>query len=397
MKLIKNATIYTMNPACDVIENGYIVIDNAKIAEIGRMPHMGTKKFDEICDLNGAPVMPGLIDAHSHIGLIGDGLGFESDDINEITDPILPHLSAIDAVNPLDRCFKEAYSAGVTTVATGPGSANAIGGSFIAMKTYGRRADDMIIKNPVSIKMALGENPKCCYHPKGDAPETRMSTAALIREQLQKARRYLEAMDEYNAAPDKEDLEKPEFDAKCEALLPLLRGEIPAHIHAHRADDIFTAIRLAKAFGIKYKLVHCTEGHLIADILAEEKCEAFVGPVIGDRSKPELVNATPQTAAALSKSGVKVAIITDHPEVVSQYLLLSADIAYRCGMDYLESLKAITINPAQMLGIDSRVGSLEIGKDADLVIFDKQISYHAVSRVMINGEFLPITTPYVKQ
>lgn len=394
MKLIKNAKIYTMNPSCDVIKSGYIVVDGTKIAQIGRMPYIGTEKFDEIYDLDGAPVLPGLIDAHSHIGLIGDGLGFESDDINEITDPVLPHLCALDAVNPLDRCFKEAYSAGVTTVATGPGSANAIGGSFIAMKTYGRRADDMIVKNPVSIKMALGENPKCCYHPKGDAPETRMSTAALIREQLSKAKRYLEALDEYNASPDKEDLEKPEFDAKCEALVPLLKGEIPAHIHAHRADDIFTAIRLAKAFGFKYKLVHCTEGHLIADLLAEEKCEAFVGPVIGDRSKPELVNATPQTAARLSKSGVKVAIITDHPEVVSQYLLLSADIAFRCGMDYKESLKAITINPAQMLGIDNRVGSLELGKDADLVVFDREIAYHTVKRVMINGEFVDIETPY---
>ncbi len=396
MKLIKNVKIYTMNFLNDVIENGYIITDGAKILELGKMPCPTPEgNFETVYDLKGYIVMPGLIDAHSHIGLVGDGLGFEADDINEITDPVLPHLNALDAVNPLDRCFKEAYSAGVTTVATGAGSANAIGGNFIAMKTFGRRADDMVIKAPVAIKMALGENPKCCYHPKGDAPETRMSTAALIREQLQKAKRYLDALNEYEASPDKEDIEKPEFDAKCEALIPLLRREIPAHIHAHRADDIFTAIRLAKTFGFEYKLVHCTEGHLISDILAEEKCEAFVGPIMGDRSKPELVNSTPKNACILSESGVKVSIITDHPEVVSQYLLLSADIARRCGMDYMQSLRAITINPAQMLGIDSRVGSLEAGKDADIVVFKDEISYHCVEKVMINGKFIDIETPYV--
>lgn len=392
--LIKNAEIYSMNAQSDVIKGGYIVINGSKIESVGKGT-LPRGDFDEIIDLDGAPVMPGLIDAHSHIGLIGDGLGFEADDLNEITDPILPHLMAIDAVNPLDRCFKEAYSAGVTTVATGPGSANAMGGTFIAMKTYGRRADDMVIKNPAALKIALGENPKCCYHPKESAPETRMSTAALIREQLSKAQRYFDTLEKYESAEDKDEVEKPEFDAKCEALLPLLRGDVPAHIHAHRADDIFTAIRLAKTFGFKYKLVHCTEGHLIADILAAEKAEAFVGPVIGDRSKPELANSTPKNAAILSQSGVKVSIITDHPEVVSQYLLLSADIAYRCGMDYIESLKAITINPAQMLGLDHRIGSIEAGKDADLVIFRGSIAYHNVNRVMINGKFIEIETPYI--
>jgi len=383
-----------MNADSDIIHDGFIIIDGDKISEVGKGMPEGV--FDSVIDLDGAPVLPGFVDAHSHIGLIGDGLGFEADDLNEITDPILPHLMAIDAVNPLDRCFKEAYSAGVTTVATGPGSANAIGGSFIAMKTYGRRADDMVMANPAAIKMALGENPKCCYHPKESAPETRMSTSALIREQLSKAQRYLEALDKYESAEDKDELEKPEFDAKCEALLPLLRGQVPAHIHAHRADDIFTAIRLSKTFGFKYKLVHCTEGHMVADILAKEGCEVFAGPVIGDRSKPELVNSTPQNAAILSKNGVKVAIITDHPEVVSQYLLLSADIACHCGMDFMESLRAITINPAQMLGLDDRIGSLEAGKDADLVIFGKEIAYHDVQRVMINGVFVDIETPYKK-
>lgn len=396
MKLIKNAKIYTMNSANSIIENGFIVIDGKKIAEIGKSPYMGNLKFDEVYDAQGAIILPGFIDAHSHIGLVGDSLGFEADDINEITDPILPHLMAIDAVNPMDRCFKEAYSAGVTTVAAGPGSANAMGGSFIAMKTYGRRADDMVIKNPVAIKIALGENPKCCYHPKESAPETRMSTAALIREQLQKAKRYLDAVEKYQSAEDKEELELPDFDAKCQSLIPLLKGEIPAHIHAHRADDIFTAIRIAKDFGIKYKLVHCTEGHLVADILARENCQVFVGPIIGDRSKPELVNATTKNAAILSQNGVKVSIITDHPELVCQYLLLSADIAYHSGMDRMESIRAITINPAQMLGIDKYVGSIEVSKDADLVFFSNSIAYHKISKVMINGEFVDIESPYVR-
>ncbi|MBQ9940752.1 MAG: amidohydrolase [Clostridia bacterium] len=394
--LIKNAKIYTMNSSDEIISYGYIAVKNGKISDVGKMPFDSAEKIDEVVDAEGLVVMPGLIDAHSHLGIIGDSLGFESDDLNEITDPVLPQLNAIDAVNPMDRYFKEAYSAGVTTVAAGPGSANAIGGTAIAMKTFGRRIDDMVIKSPVAIKMALGENPKCCYHPKGDAPETRMSTASLIREQLTKASRYLEAMDEYNNAPDKDEAEKPEYDAKCEALVPLLRGQIPAHIHAHRADDIFTAIRLAKTFGFKYKIVHCTEGHLISDILGEEKCEAFIGPVIGDRSKPELKNFSPKTAAILSKSGVKVAIVTDHPELVSQYLLLSAEICHHCGMDYMESLRAVTINPAQMLGIDSIVGSVEKGKDADLVFFRGDISYHTVDKVMINGNFCDICPPYEK-
>jgi len=394
MILIKNAKIYTMNAACEIIREGYIIVDGEKIYRMGKMPFTGIESFDTVIDAEGAPVMPGLIDAHSHLGLIGDSLGFESDDINEITDPVLPQLDALDAVNPMDRYFKEAYSAGVTTVCVGPGSANAIGGSFIAMKTLGRRTDDMVIKAPVAIKMALGENPKCCYHPKGDAPETRMSTASLIKEQLTKAKRYLEAVTEYESSAEKDELEKPEYDAKCEALLPLLRGEIPAHIHAHRADDIFTAIRIAKAFGIKYKIVHATEGHLIADILAQENCEVFVGPVIGDRSKPELSGSTPKNAAILSQNGVKVAIITDHPELVSQYLLLSAEICSHCGMDSMESLKAITSVPAQMLGIYDRVGSLEVGKDADIVIFKDKISYYTVDKVMINGKMCEIDSPY---
>jgi imidazolonepropionase-like amidohydrolase len=297
-----------------------------------------------------------------------DSIGFEGDDGNEMTDPVTPHLRAIDAVYHLDRCFREALENGVTTVVTGPGSANVIGGQFVALKTFGRRIEEMIVKDPVAIKVAFGENPKTVYNDRKQAPSTRMATAAILRESLMKAKEYKELLDEYDN--DKENVDKPEYDIKMEALLKVLKREIPIKAHAHRADDIITAIRIAKEFDIRLTIEHCTEGHIIKDILLEEGVSAIVGPVLTDRSKVELRNMSIKAPGILSKAGVKTAIMTDHPCVPIQYLSLCASLAVREGMDENEALKAITINAAELTEIDNRVGSLEKGKDADIIITD---------------------------
>ena len=353
-------------------KNGYIVIQNKKIAKVGQMSEYDPSEYTdcgaEIIDAGQRLVTPGLIDAHSHLGMWEDGLNFEGDDGNEDTDPCTPHLRAIDAVNPMENAFSEAFAAGITTVITGPGSANPIGGQPAAIKTYGRRIDNMIIKAPVGIKIALGENPKSTYNDKSQTPITRMATASIIRESLQKACDYLKNLEEYEKNPDEE--EKPEYDIKSEALIPVLKGEIPLHAHAHRADDIFTAIRIAEEFGVKLVLVHCTEGHMIAEELKAEGYPVLLGPILTDRSKPELKNQSEATPAVLSAQGLSTAIITDHPETPEKYLPLCAAMAVKHGMDRSEALRAITVNPAKICGIDSRVGSIEAGKDADLVIWD---------------------------
>ncbi|MCH5324058.1 MAG: amidohydrolase [Eubacterium sp.] len=367
--LIYNVKIFTA--ADKDYERGYIKIQDGKIAEVGEMTADVIPAEGDI-NAEGLTAYPGFIDCHTHIGAWEDGLGFEGDDGNEMTDPATPNLRAIDMINPLDRCFDEAAAAGVTSVVSGMGSANALGGTFLAMKTAGgKRIDSRIIKQPIAVKFALGENPKSVYKDKDCAPITRMATAAIIREQLHKATRYAEDMDAYFESIGSEDeLDRPDYDAKCEALLPLLKKEIPAHIHAHRADDIFTAIRLCKEFGLDYVIIHATEGHLIAQELAEEGCPVVVGPILSDRSKPELKNHTIENAAVLHKAGVPLSICTDHPVVPQQYLPLSAALAVRGGLDKTEALRAITINPAKTAGIADRVGSIEVGKDADIVLFD---------------------------
>lgn len=371
MLLIKNGRIITMTGTD--YENGYILIDAGKIVEVGEYPS-GLKKeilnSDKlsIIDAKNKYVLPGLVDAHCHVGMWEDSVGFEGDDGNEMTDPVTPHLRAIDAVYHLDRAFAEAYQNGVTTVVTGPGSANVIGGQFAALKTYGRRIEDMVVKSPVAIKVAFGENPKIVYNERKMAPSTRMATAAILRESLLKAIEYKEILDEYNE--NKEENDKPDYDIKMEALLGVLNKEIPLKAHAHRADDILTAIRIAKEFDLKMTIEHCTEGHLIADILSDEGISAIVGPYLTDRSKIELRNLSLTTPGVLSKAGVKVAIMTDHPCMPVQYLALAAAMAVREGMDEAEALKAITINAAEITGIDDRVGSIEPGKDADIAIFD---------------------------
>lgn len=360
--LIINAHIHPVSS--DEIENGYIFIQDGLVVEIGPMENCVVG--GEVIDLAGKAVYPGFIDAHCHLGMWEDSIGFEGDDGNEDTDPVTPHLRALDAVNPLDRSFREAAAAGVTTVVTGPGSSNPIGGSWIAVKTAGRRIDDMLVKSPVGIKFALGENPKNTYNEKNQMPVTRMATAALIREQLEKAKRYISDLD---SAMQDEDLDEPEYDAKCEALRPLLEREIKAFFHAHRADDIFTALRIAKEFKLDAVIVHGTDGHLIADILQGEEVPVITGPLICDRSKPELRGQTLKNSAVLDAAGVDVAICTDHPEVPIQFLPLSCGLAVREGMPPEKALEAITLRAAQVCGIDDVVGSIQEGRQADFVVY----------------------------
>lgn len=383
--LIINAKINTIEAG--VINSGFILIGEGKILDMGEMSGV-VPKDDDVIDLKGKSLYPGFIDAHTHIGIFEDGLGFEGDDINEMSDPITPELRAIDAVNPLDRCFTEAVKAGVTTVLTGPGSSNPIAGQIVAMKTCGNRMDDMIIMSPVAIKFALGENPKGVYHEKDKSPYTRMATAALIRECLFKAKRYLSDLKKYENDPENFDL--PEYDAKCESLIPLLEKKISAHFHAHRADDIFTAIRISKEFDIHYVIVHATEGHLICEELLGEKAKVFSGPFLSERSKPELANLTPESPGIMSRAGIQVSIITDHSVIPIQYLTLCAALAVREGMDYNQALRAITINPAIACGIDDKVGSIAVGKDADFSVFESDpLDFKSKpSMVFINGKLV---------
>jgi len=361
--LIINGTVHTMDGI--TIPNGYVAVSGSKIAKVGPMEECPAHWEGETLDAMQGHIMPGFVDAHSHLGMFGDALGFEADDGNEATDPCTPHLRAIDAINPLDRCFSEARAAGVTTVLTGPGSANPISGQLAAIKTAGKWVDAMILKAPAAMKLALGENPKYVYNERHETPITRMATAAIIRENLAKAQEY---RDKLNRAEEDEEADKPDYDARLEALLPVVRGELPVHIHAHRADDIATGIRIAKEFGLKCVIVHGTEAHLIPELLVQEEVPVITGPCLGDRSKPELANMTIESPNVLNLYGVRAAICTDHPEVPVQHLPLCAAMAVKGGMTPEAALAAITIQAARILGVDDRVGSLTPGKDADIVI-----------------------------
>ncbi len=380
--LLINAKIMTMEDA--VIDCGYIQIKDDKIIAVGDMN--SAPQDDNVLDLQGKTVYPGFIDAHCHMGMAEEGLDFEGDDLNEMTDPVSPHLRGLDAINPVNQSFPEAVDAGVTTVVTGPGSANAISGQFCAIKTYGKRVDKMVLREPVAMKFALGENPKKVYNDKSETPMTRMATAALIREELSKAKRYLE--DVQKAEEDPEENDPPEFDAKKEALIPVLKRELKAHIHCHRSDDIFTAVRLAEEFELDYVLIHCTEGHLIADELKEIGAPVVNGPLMCTRTKPELLHASDKTPGILSKAGLQVAICTDYNVIPIWMLPITAGYAVREGMDYMEALKAITINPARICGIEDRVGSVKVGKDADLLVYSQDPLTLAAKpdMVFINGK-----------
>jgi len=356
MIFIKNAHIKTMTGAD--IENGCILIEHGKITALGT--DLIAPDSAQVIDAEGRLVTPGCVEAHCHIGLDNEALRWEGSDYNESTDPITPQMRAIDSFNPMDGMLSAAIRGGVTTACAGPGSANVVGGTFLVAKLVGKRIDKMIVKQDAAMKCAFGENPKSVYGQNKKSPKTRMATAALLRELLFKARDYQQEKDAGN---------KPKFDMKLEAMLPVMRGEIPLKAHAHRADDIFTSIRIAKEFGLKLTLDHCTEGALIADELAEESFPALVGPSFGNKSKPELTNKTFDTAGVLHSAGVKVCIITDAPVIPIENLPMCAGFASRAGLPYEDAWKAITITPAQVLGISDRVGSLEPGKDADIVIW----------------------------
>ena len=350
--LIQNATIYTAVLPEPI--RGDILIRDGKIAAVGpNLPAEG----EEVYDATGLSAYPGFVEAHCHIGLDGYGIGYEGADYNEHSDPVVPQLRAIDGIEPTDPTFAMAARAGVTTVCTGPGSANVLGGTFVAIKTVGDRVDDMIVRDNVAMKCAFGENPKRCYKEKGIS--TRMSTAAKLREALLKARQYKEKKD---AGKD------VAFDMKSEALLPVLEGKMPLKAHAHQANDLFTAIRIAKEFGVRLTLEHCTEGHQVAEKLAAEGYPMAVGPSLTHATKFELRNKTFATPGILAKAGGHVCIITDSPVIPQHYLPLCAGLAIQSGMDRHDALRAITLNAAEHIGIADRVGSIEAGKDADIVL-----------------------------
>lgn len=353
-----------------------LLIENGKIRAIGE-----NLEGDETIDANGLEIYPGFVDAHTHIGLDGFATGPVGMDYNEMNDICCPQLRAIDGIDPMDHSFELARNAGITCVCTGPGSANVLGGTFTAIKTAGRRVDDMIVKKEVAMKCAFGENPKRIYQNKCDS--SRMTTAAILRETLEKARRYQQKVDAAHG-----DVSKlPPYDMKLEALLPVLRGEMPLKAHAHKANDIFTAIRIAKEFSVKLTLEHVTEGHLIVEELAETGLPMAVGPTMSHASKVELRNKSWVTPGVLAKAGCHVSIITDSSVIQQENLPLCAGMAVKAGMDPFDALRAITIHPAEHIGIADRVGSIEIGKDADLVLTDGspfEIST-LVHVVLING------------
>ena len=395
MLCIKNGTIY------DAVNRepyrGTIIVENDKISEILTGEEAEGAALDEkltayvkpasgeqkvIIDASGMNVYPGLVDAHSHLGLDGYAVGFEGQDYNEMNDILTPQLRAIDGFYPQDETVKLAREGGVTCVGTGPGSSNVLGGMFMAVKTYGHRVDDMVVKFPVAMKCAFGENPKKCYKDKGNY--SRMTTAFKLRDMLKRAIEYDRKLK--NAGEDESKL--PPYDAKLEALVPVVKGELPLKAHAHRVDDIYTAIRIAREFGVGLTIEHCTDGHLIADDLAMEGYPVAVGPSFGHATKYELKNKSFATPGILAKAGCQVSIITDAPVIPQQYLALCAGLAVKSGMDEFEALRAITINPARHLTIEARVGSIEAGKDADFAICRGNImnSESKLKYTIINGK-----------
>ena len=349
----------------DAVHRGAYIADillaGGKIAGIGT--DLTAPADAEIFDADGLDVYPGFVDAHTHIGLDGYGIGYEGCDYNEMNDIWTPQLRAIDGINPRDPSLAIARKAGVTCVCTGPGSANVLGGTFLAMKTVGDRIDNMIVKDPVAMKCAFGENPKRCYRDKCDS--TRMSTAAFLRGALMQAKDYGARKQAANGDVTK----MPAYNQKLEALLPVLAGEIPLKAHAHQANDIFTALRIAHEFGLRITLEHVTVGHLFVEVLAKDNdVPMAVGPSLTHASKFELQNKSWATPGVLAKAGCHVSIITDNSVIPQQYLPLCAGMAVKAGMDEFDALKAITINPAEHIGVADRVGTLEVGKDADVVV-----------------------------
>ncbi|WP_221566961.1 amidohydrolase [Alkalihalobacillus sp. TS-13] len=377
MLLIENATIIIGTG--EVINDGKILIKGKKIEKIG---HFTYENDDvKIMDANDKVISPGLIDVHTHLGVHEEGIGNIGHDFNETSDPITPEVRAIDGINPREKGFEDARKAGVTTVQVLPGSANVIGGEMVTLKTAGTIVDEMVIRNPSGMKAAFGENPKRLHGTKGKAPITRMGIAALFRKEMRKAQQYLEK---------KENGKKPDFDLGLENLCKVLQKEIPLRAHAHRADDIVTLLRLAKEFDIEITIEHCTEGHHIAEYVASHGFHVSAGPTMSTRSKIELSEKGWHTPKVLAEAGVSVSITTDHPVVGIEYLLSSVANAIKFGLNETEAWRSITLTAAQHLGIEDRVGSLEEGKDADLVIWsgDPFDLRNSVETTIINGEIV---------
>ncbi len=349
--------------------NGFIGIEDGKIVQMGEMEELGKVPVKDgqtdVIDAGGRLIMPGIIESHCHMGITEEKKGMEGDDCNENVQPITPYLRAIDAINSMDAAFDDAVRAGITSAMIGPGSSNVVGGQFAFVKTKGRRIDDLVVLAPAAMKIAFGENPKVNFSGQGKMPVTRMAIAGMLREELFKAKQYIEKRKK--AEKEGEGFEK---DFRYECWIPVFEGKIPLKAHVHRVDDIFTAIRIGKEFGLKMTLDHCSEGHLIAEELAKEGFPAIVGPDLSSRSKIEVQNVAFKTAGILSAAGVKVAVTTDHPVSLIQSLPICAGLCVKSGMDEDEALRAITIHAAQICNVADRVGSLEVGKDADIVIFD---------------------------
>ena len=370
--LFKNATIYTMEQDPFV---GDFKIDKGVFTQIGR--NLTASEGEDVQDLNGLYVFPGLVESHCHLGMEETAIRFEGDDVNEITDPITPNMRGIDGCNPMDETIESALKGGVTTVAPGPGRANVIGGTFFAYKTVGNCIDEMSIQNPLAMKAAFGENPKRCYQ--GKKIDTRMQISALLRETLEKTKEYMK----------KKELGKDvAYDQKLEAMIPVVKREIPLKCHAHRADDILTVIRIAKEYDIKVTLDHVTDARCIIPQIKESGFPCICGPALTHKSKFELANMSFETPNELYKAGILFSIITDSPVVPQQYLSLSAALAAKAGLPEYEAIKAITINPAKILGLDNRVGSIKEGKDADFVICTKNIldTTNEIKDVYVDGK-----------
>ncbi|MEL7655493.1 MAG: amidohydrolase [Bacillota bacterium] len=383
MILIKHGNIITMNGTN--YDPGSLLIKDGKIFKIGNEIEVDPVELSEVIDATDCWVMPGLIDAHCHIGITEEKKGMEGDDCNEMKDPITPYIRGLDAINPMDSAFHNAISAGITSMMVGPGSSNVVGGQFVFMKADGRCIDDMVVLEPAAMKTGFGENPKGNYKDLGMKPTTRMTMAAMLRQELYEAKEY-----QKHKEKAEKNGEESEFDFEKECWLPVLKKEIPIKAHAHRADDILTAIRIAKEFDLDITLDHCTEGHLIAKEIKASGFPAIIGPNLASRSKIEIQNMDFKTAGILFKNGVKVAIMTDHPVSRIQYLPICAGFAAKEGLGIEEGLKAITINPAEICRVADRVGSLEVGKDADIAIFtgNPMEVFTKALFTIINGEII---------
>ena len=375
--LIKQGTVHNAIKEEPFVAD--IFVENGKIRKIAPVLEGKIINDAKVIDAMGIDIYPGFVDAHCHMGLDGYAVGFAGEDFNELGDPVTPQLSAVDAINPQDETFRMARESGVTCVSTGPGSSNIIGGTFCVIKTWGTRVDDMLVREKSAMKIAFGENPKTCYKDKG--VYSRMSVAAKLREMLQLAILYDERKKAAGYPVHTDYAKLPPYDVKLEALLPVIHGELPLKAHAHRADDIFTAIRIAKEFNLDLRIDHATDGALIAEELAKEGYPVAVGPSFGHATKYELKNKGFSTPGILAEAGCQVSIITDSPVIEERYLALCAGRAIYCGMKEFDALQAITINAAMHIGVEDRVGSIEEGKDADFVLV-KGAPYAIDSRIL---------------